>query len=73
MHALCVAPLCATIGVSRKPSAFAQRDEATYKIWRPNPPRLAPYSINPIHEPTFVKTKKDVELIGRVKRTVLDL
>lgn len=61
--------------VAGKPYVFSQRGEATFKVWRPEPPRLAPFSINPMHEPIFVKTKKDAErmVIGRVKRTLLDL
>ena len=58
-----------------KPYVFSRRGEATYKLWRPDPPRLTPYSINPAHEPLFVKTKREAEgmIVGRVKRSVLDL
>lgn len=61
--------------VSGKPYVISQRGEATFKVWRSDPPRFAPYSTNPIHEPIFVKSKADAErmVIGRVKRTVLDL
>jgi SOS-response transcriptional repressor LexA len=52
---------------------FSRRGEATYKVWQPDPPHLAPYSTNPAHKPVFVKGKKDFEIVGRVRRTVLDL
>lgn len=52
---------------------FAVRGEATYKLWQPNPPHLAPYSTNPAHKPIFVKGRKDLEVVGRVRRTMLDL
>ncbi|MBR0868909.1 hypothetical protein JQ633_00955 [Bradyrhizobium tropiciagri] len=61
--------------VSGKPYVISQRGEASFKLWRADPPRFAPYSTNPSHEPVFVKTKEDAErmVVGRVKRTVLDL
>lgn len=60
--------------VSGKCYVFAVRGETTYKRWAGGDvPRLAPYSFDPIHEPIFVKKKRDLEVIGRVKRTVLDL
>lgn len=59
--------------VSGKPYVFSVRGEATYKLWRPRPNRLAPYSTNPENEPIFVERQRDLEVVGRVKRTVLDL
>jgi SOS-response transcriptional repressor LexA len=61
--------------VSGKAYVVSQRGEATFKLWRADPPRFAPYSTNPLHEPIFVKSKADAEkmVVGRVKRTVLDL
>lgn len=59
--------------VAGKPYIFSHRGETTFKLWRPDPDRLAPYSWNPANEPIFVKKKKDFEVIGRVRRTVLDL
>ncbi len=61
--------------ISGKPYIFSVRGETTYKIWRPDPARLAPWSTNPTHEPIFVKSRREAEamVIGRVKRTVLDL
>lgn len=52
---------------------FAVRGETTYKIWHADPPYLAPYSTNPANQPIFIKRKRDLEVIGRVRRTVLDL
>jgi transcriptional regulator with XRE-family HTH domain len=52
---------------------FSVRGETTYKRWQPDPPHLAPYSINPVHQPIFIKRMKDLGVIGRVCRTVLDL
>jgi len=55
---------------------FALRGGTTFKMWEPGepggPPYLAPHSTNPIHKPILFK-KRDLEVIGRVKRTVLDL
>lgn len=61
--------------VTGKPYVISRRGEATFKIWRADPPRFAPYSTNPLHEPAFVKSKADADkmVVGRVKRTVLDL
>src|SRR5690606_18192611 len=61
--------------VGGKAYVISNRGEATFKVWRPEPPRFAPFSTNPTHEPVFVKSKKDAEgmVVGRVKRTVLDL
>lgn len=53
---------------------FAIEGQTTYKMWQDgDPPYLAPFSNNPFHKPIFVKRKRDFEVIGRVKRTVLDL
>lgn len=59
--------------VPDKPYVFSRRGETTYKLWQPDPPHLSPFSTNPSHKPIFVRGKKDFEVIGRVKRTVLDL
>lgn len=61
--------------VSGKPYVFCVRGEVTFKLWRPEPPRLQPFSTNPVYEPQYVKSKADAEkfVVGRVKRTVLDL
>lgn len=48
--------------------------ETTYKMWQDGDPAyLAPFSTNPIHKPVFIKRKRAFDVIGRVKRTVLDL
>lgn len=52
---------------------FALRGETTFKRWHPDPARLAPFSTNPAHEPVFIKRQKDFDVVGRVRRTVLDL
>lgn len=52
---------------------FSLEGRVTYKVWRGGePPYLAPHSTNPDNAPIFFK-KRDLEVIGRVKRTVLDL
>lgn len=52
---------------------FSRRGQATYKRWHANPDYLAPYSTNPRYEPIFVANKRGFEVVGRVRRTVLDL
>jgi len=61
--------------VSGKPYVFCHRGKVTYKLWRPEPARLQPHSTNPMHEPVYVKDKPEAEklVVGRVKRTFLDL
>jgi SOS-response transcriptional repressor LexA len=46
---------------------------ATYKRWRPDPPRIEPVTTNPSHEPTFLASGREPLVIGRVRRTVLDM
>lgn len=45
----------------------------TYKRWRPNPNRLEPVSTNPDHEPLFVAEGAEPGVIGRVRRSVLEM
>jgi SOS-response transcriptional repressor LexA len=61
--------------ISGKAYVINRKGETTFKVWRPDPPRFAPFSTNPVHEPIFVKSKTEAEklVVGRVKRTVLDL
>jgi SOS-response transcriptional repressor LexA len=59
--------------VAGKPYVFSYRGEATYKLWHAEPPYLAPFSTNPAHQPIFVKNKRSLEIVGRVRRTLLDL
>ena len=57
-----------------KPYVFFHRTEgATYKLWHANPDYLAPHSWNGTHQPIFIKRKKDLEIVGRVRKTMLDL
>lgn len=44
---------------------------ATYKRYRPNPDRFEPVTFNPDHEPIF--PNGSVHVIGRVRRTTLDM
>lgn len=61
--------------VSGKPYVFAGRDGYSLKLWKPNPPRWAPYSTNPDHEPIYLKSKEIAQkmVVGRAKKAVLDL
>jgi SOS-response transcriptional repressor LexA len=58
--------------VAGKPYVFAVKGKATYKRWHPQPLYLAPFSWNPANDPIFVE-KKNLEVVGRVRRTMLDL
>ncbi len=52
---------------------FSLRGETTYKMWQSGEnPHLATFSTNPFHKPIFFN-KRDLGVIGRVKRTLLDL
>jgi SOS-response transcriptional repressor LexA len=59
--------------VPDKAYVFMCRGETTFKLWRPDPPQFAPHSWNGSHRPFYIKGKHDVEVIGRVRRAVLDL
>lgn len=53
---------------------FGLKGETTYKKWSGTEPEfLSPYSTDPSHGPIFVKHKRDIEVIGRVKRSMLEL
>lgn len=52
---------------------FSVRGQTTYKVWHHDPDYLAPFSTNPAHQPIFMRRKRDLEVIGRVRRSVLDL
>lgn len=59
--------------ISGRCYVFALNGATTYKVWRDGDhPHLAPWSTNPSNSPIFFK-KRDMEVIGRVKRTILDL
>jgi SOS-response transcriptional repressor LexA len=52
---------------------FALNGETTFKMWQGGAvPYLAPHSTNSANKPIFFK-KRDLEVIGRVKRTLLNL
>lgn len=44
---------------------------ATYKRYRPNPPRFEPVSTNPAHEPIF--PENDPVIVGRVRMSLLKM
>lgn len=56
-----------------KPFVFAIRGEMTYKLWEPSPPRLEPFSWNPANRAIFIDKKVKMIVVGRVRRTILDL
>ena len=60
--------------ISGRCYVFSIRGETTYKRWQGSePPYLEPFSTDPVHKPIFPKNKRHLEVVGRVKRTVLDL
>lgn len=60
--------------VSGRCYVFAVRGEITYKRWQDDDtPYLEPFSTNPTHKVTLLKRKRDLEVVGRVRRTLLDL
>ncbi len=59
--------------VNGKPYVFSVRGKTTFKLWHAEPTYLAPYSTDPVHQPVFIRRKKDLDVIGRVVRSVLDL
>lgn len=56
-----------------RPYVFVERGETTYKLWEPSPPRLEPHSTNPNNKPIFLDRRRKVGVVGRVRRTFLDL
>lgn len=52
---------------------FSVGGETTFKRWHADPPYLAPFSTNAVHEPKFLNRRADAKVIGRVRRTMLDL
>ena len=52
---------------------FQIKGEALYRRWHADPAYLDPFSTNPKHQPIFIRQRKDLDVIGRVYRTVLDL
>lgn len=59
--------------VTGKFYVFSVKGKTTYKMWPGGSNNyLEPYSTNPANKPVFYK-RNELEVIGRVKRTVLDL
>ncbi len=56
-----------------KPYVFCIRGEVTYKLWRSQPPRLEPYTTDPSNETIYVDRRHAVGVVGRVRRSILDL
>lgn len=53
---------------------FSLRGEATYKQWEAEPPRLEPVTTNPQGNKTiYPQGDGDYAVVGRVRRTLLDL
>jgi SOS-response transcriptional repressor LexA len=61
--------------VGGKPYIFSLKGgEATYKLWHPGDPAyLEPLSWDASNKPQFVKRMKELFVIGRVRRTLMDL
>jgi SOS-response transcriptional repressor LexA len=60
--------------VSGRRYIFAIKGKTTFKEYvADDPPYLNPQSSNPKNRPIIIKKKSDVEIVGRVKRTLLDL
>lgn len=58
--------------VSGKSYVFEYEGKTTYKLWKASPRSFVPNSTNKTHK-TLPVAKSDFRVIGRVKRTVLDL
>jgi SOS-response transcriptional repressor LexA len=50
-----------------------EEGDATYKRYRPDPPRFEPVSVNSEHEPLFVQDGQSPTIIGRVRKSILSL
>lgn len=64
--------------VGGKPYVFSLRGgEATYKLWHPptpaEPAYLEPHSWDNSNKPQFIKRMKDLFVVGRVLRSIIDL
>jgi SOS-response transcriptional repressor LexA len=55
-----------------KPYVFAHDGKVGFGIWRQDPPRLVPASNDLAAETTFIKSKRDLAIIGRVRRSIVD-
>lgn len=53
---------------------FSLRGKTTYKQFQGgSPAMLLPFSTNPSHKPQIIARKSDMVVVGRVRRTILDL
>lgn len=60
--------------ISGKCYIFSVKGEVTYKRWQGGDPAyLDPFSTDASHRPIFIRRKQDLDVIGRVVKTVLDL
>jgi SOS-response transcriptional repressor LexA len=62
--------------ISGKFYVFMDKDgEATFKRYRTNPPRYAPYSTDPDEEPIYpdLERDRDWQVFGRVHRILIDI
>ncbi|MGD9924563.1 MAG: hypothetical protein AB7V13_24420 [Pseudorhodoplanes sp.] len=60
--------------VTNKFYVFEVAGETTFKMWPGGDPvYLAPHSTNPLNKLIFPKRKRDISVIGRVVRSVVDL
>jgi SOS-response transcriptional repressor LexA len=61
--------------VAGKPFLVSDRGDISFRIWKPDPARFAPFSFNPVHEPIYLKNKDQAErmVVGRVVRIVIDI
>ncbi|MGM4919526.1 S24 family peptidase [Tardiphaga sp. 813_E8_N1_3] len=53
---------------------FSVKGQTTFKMWQSGDmPYLAPHSTNPANKPTLLRKKADIEVIGRVVRSMINL
>lgn len=52
---------------------FNHRGQTTYKVFKDDPVRLAPHSTNSALDAIFPRKEDDWSVVGRVRRTILDL
>lgn len=50
-----------------------ENGNSSYKRYRPKPARFEPVSTNPAHETIFPTAETEITVLGRVRRTVLDM
>lgn len=52
---------------------FSLRGKTTFKRYAEDPIRLDPESLNPAHEPHFIKPTDKWSVIGRVRKVIIDV